>query len=115
MYNIKHHRIRFQDRPAKKTIVELEDELKRIKGVNKVNVDFEKGEVFVEYDLMKIFEMDIEKKMVEMGFVLDSCMGQRLKKGWIHFTEENERDNLKTKPTSCCSDPTEKHRADMKR
>lgn len=111
MAKIKHHRIRFQERPMEKATVELEEELRGLKGVNKVNVDFEKGEVSVKYDLIKVSELDIEKKMVDLGFVLDSGLWERFKRGWVQFTEENEKDNLTAEHTSCCSDPTEKYGA----
>lgn len=110
MSNTKHHKIRFQERPDGKTMVELAEELKMIKGINQVSLDFKENNVSVEYDLLKASEGGIEKKMAEMGFVLDNGLWQRFKRGWTHYTEENERDNLKAKPHSCCEDPTEKNK-----
>ena len=110
MSNIKQHRIRFKDGSMEKRITELEELLKGIKGVRKVNVDSGKCEILVEYDLIKVTQKDIEKSIVGMDFLLDNGLWQRFRRGWVHFTEENERDNLASKPTSCCEDPTEKHK-----
>ncbi|HLC18852.1 MAG TPA: hypothetical protein VJM57_07560 [Thermodesulfobacteriota bacterium] len=38
--------------------------------------------------------------MGRAGFVLEDGIGERLKRGWIHFTEENERDALKPESAS---------------
>lgn len=110
MSHTKHHEIRFQERPDGKTMIELADELKEVKGISQVNMDFKENNVSVEYDLLKVSQHDIEKRMMEAGFVLDNGLWQKIKRGWTHFTEENERDNLTTRPSSCCEDPTEKHR-----
>lgn len=109
MSNIKRKNIRFQKEPADKTPERLEEELKKIKGVNKAEVDFGSGEISVEYDLLNVTQEDIERHIINLGFVLDMGLRERFKRGWIHFTEENERDNLLTKPHSCCTDPTESH------
>ena len=110
MSQTKHQKIRFQEGPNGKNMVELADELKMIRGINQVRLDFKENNVSVEYDLLKVSEEDIEKKMAEMGFVLNSGLWQRFKRGWIHYAEENERDNLRAKPHSCCEDPTEKNK-----
>ena len=55
-----------------------------------------------EYDLQNCREEDIERCMVEMGFELEDNLMERLKRGWIHFTEENEQDELKHKAPACC-------------
>ena len=110
MVHAKHQKIRFQDSPDGKTVIELADELKEIKGIGQVNIDLHASSISVEYDLLKVSQYDIEERMVEVGFVLDNGLWQKFKRGWAHFAEENERDNLTAKPHSCCEDPTEKHR-----
>jgi len=47
-------------------------------------------------------EEDIERCMVETGFVLEDSLMERLKRGWIHFTEENEQAEFKHKAAACC-------------
>jgi copper chaperone CopZ len=107
---IKHQKIRFQEGPNNKSMIELADELKGIKGVHQVSIDFQESNVSVEYDLLKVSQHDIENKMVKIGFALDNGFWQKFKRGWAHFTEENERDNLTTNPHSCCEDPTQQNK-----
>jgi hypothetical protein len=76
--------------------------LKKLKGISQVKIDVEKGDVFVEYDLLEHREEDIERWLAEAGFLLDDSYKERLKKGWIHYTEDNELDALKAKAHSCC-------------
>jgi len=40
--------------------------------------------------------------MVEIGFELEDNLMERLKRGWVHFTEENEQAEIKHKAPSCC-------------
>lgn len=110
MSHIKHHKIRFQEGPNGKNMIELADELKGVKGISQVNVDFKDNNVSVEYNLLKVSQYDIEKRMVEVGFVLDNGFWQKFKRGWAHFAEENERDNLTATHSSCCEDPTQKNK-----
>ncbi len=102
MSNLKHHHIRFKQTPAWGSTNEWEDELAKLDGVRRVDIDTVKRDVFVEYDLLKCREEDIERWLVEAGFTLDDSLLQKFKRGWIQFTEENELDNLKSKPRSCC-------------
>ncbi len=111
---LKHHHIKFKAIPVG-TRAELEDMLAKIKGVQKAVVDIDKGDAFVEYDLDECTEEDIEDFMVDGGFMLDDSIMQRVKRGWIHYTEENEKDNLHHRPKSCCDvDEIERKRKDLK-
>ncbi len=108
MSNIKHNSIRLQDCPVDRRPEELEGELRKITGVKQVKVNLGNRSISIEYDLLKVTQEDIEKRIMDLGLVLDMGLWQRFKRGWIHFTEENERDNLTAKAHSCCEDPTEK-------
>jgi hypothetical protein len=101
MDNIRHHRIKFREYGEK--LKDPAGGLKRLAGVRRVEIDTDAREVFVEYNLLKCTEAAIEKKMVEEGFVLDNSIAERLKRGWVHFTEENERDAMRAEPRPCCS------------
>jgi copper chaperone CopZ len=98
---LKHHHISFKAPPAG-TAAEWESALRKVRGVVKVSIDAAKGDVFVEYDLALCCEEAIEKWMVHEGFVLDDHLMERVKRGWIHYTEENELDALKMIPSSHC-------------
>jgi hypothetical protein len=64
------------------------------------DVNVEEKEIFVEYDLEMCREEAIEHWLVQIGFVLEDSLMERIKRGWIHYTEENELDALEAKPRS---------------
>jgi hypothetical protein len=101
MSDIKHHHIRYKEGPGGGP-GEWEDLIKKVHGVINVSIDAQKMDVYVEYDLLKCCEEAIEKWMVKSGFVLDDSYMERMKRGWIHYTEENERDALREEPRSHC-------------
>ena len=98
----KHHRLSFEQGPRWGSPVEWEAELGELRGVRRAAVDADRGDIFIEYDLLEIKEEEIERWLVDAGFVLDKGIVERVKRGWIHFTEENELDALRSKPRSCC-------------
>lgn len=110
MDTLKHHHIKFKKAPGLGGTAEWEAKIKEIKGVSQVRIDAEKGDLFVEYDLLQCREEDIEKWMVEAGFVLDESFKEKVKRGWIHFTEENEQAELKHGGTAPCCDVEEMER-----
>ena len=87
--------------------VTITDELSKLDGVISVKADYKKGIVNVEYDLMHIELKDIESKLNDMDYSVNKRFLYRLRDGFVHFTEENERNNQTTKPASCCSNPTD--------
>lgn len=102
---MKHHHVRFTRTPGSGGMPEWEARLRDRHGVTEVRVCREKSEVFVEYDLLECRETDIEHWMVEEGFVLDDSLMERIKRDWIHYTEDNELDSMRARH-SCC-DTTE--------
>lgn len=102
MSTIKQHQIRFKSAPASGGMSEWITILKSCKGISNIRIDVEKGDLFAEYDLQNCRREDIERCMIETGFVLDDSMMEKLKRGWIHFTEENEQAELKHKGPACC-------------
>ncbi len=101
MENTKHHHIRYKEAPAGGP-GEWETEIRKIHGVKTVSIEAEKKDVYIEYDLNLCCEEAIEKWMVNMGFVLDDGFLEKMKRGWVHYTEENEQDALKAEPKPCC-------------
>lgn len=99
---LKHHHIKFKESPEKGNQIEWKSEIKKIKGIKRVTIDIEKGDLFAEYDLLECREDAIERWMLEAGFILDESFKEKLKRGWIHFTEENEQAELKSGPAPCC-------------
>lgn len=67
-------------------------------GVLGARVDAEAGDAFIEYDLSKCREEAIEHWMEKNGFVLDDAFFERVKRGWIRFTEENEVEAMQAVP-----------------
>ncbi len=110
MDNIRHHRIRFREYGDK--LKDPAGAIKRLNGVRRVEIDGAEKEVFVEYDLLKCTEADIEKKMLDEGFVLENSIGQRIKRSWLHYTEENEREAMRAEPKPCCTIDEKKEKAE---
>ena len=61
-------------------------------GVKKVGV-LEQS-IFVTYDLIQVSLEDIENSIVMMIGKLDGSLTETIKRGFIHYTEECELENL---------------------
>lgn len=107
---IKQHNIRYREAPASGGPAEWAEEIRKVKGVTKVSIDAGRKDVLVEYDLMKCCEEAVEHYMTGMGFTLDATIMQKLKRGLIHYTEENELDALRSKGGNPCCDVEELER-----
>lgn len=103
MSTIKQHHIKFKNTPSSGGVAEWITSLQKCKGISNIRIDVEKSDLFAEYDLQNCREEDIERCMVEIGFVLEDRLMERLKRGWIHFTEENEQAEFKHKTADCCT------------
>jgi len=101
MDNIRHHRIKYGSYEEK--LKDPAGGIKRLSGVVNVEINSEAKGVVVEYDLLKCTEADIEKKMVAEGFTLAGSIGEKLKRGWLHYTEENEQEAMRAEPKPCCT------------
>ena len=101
MSTLRHHYIKFKESPQGSP-EDWQELIKKINGVINVRIDMAKRSIYVEYNLLQCCEEAIEKWMEKIGFVLDDSLFQRIKRGWIHYTEENERDAMSYKPHSCC-------------
>lgn len=99
---LRRHRIKFKSAPEYGGPGEWESGLKEIPGMTGVTIDLEKRDIHIEYDLELCCEEAIENLIGKAGFVLDDSFIQRFKRGLIHYTEENARENLASKPHSCC-------------
>ena len=104
MSTLKHHHIKFKQRPDSGGTADWETKLKEVKGVSLVRIEPERGDILVEYDILKCREEEIEKCMVEVGFVLEDSLRERVKRGWIHFTEQNEQAEIKHGESAPCCD-----------
>ncbi|MCC6545380.1 MAG: hypothetical protein IT392_12935 [Nitrospirae bacterium] len=105
---LKHHHIRFKQAPVWGGAPEWEAKISEIQGVTRVRIDAEKGDCLVEYNLLKCREEEIERRLIEAGFVLDESLKEKVKRGWVHFTEENEQAELKHGRTApCCGNVEE--------
>lgn len=60
------------------------------------------AEVVVTYDLLQATAAQIEAKLEAAGATLGAGWAERLRRGFVHYTEECEIDNLEIKPSSGC-------------
>jgi len=77
--------------------------LSALMGIFDVRID---GKVVkVSYDLLQTRATQIEQAISDAGVALGSGLGTRLKRGWVHYTEETELDNLAADDAACCNKP----------
>ncbi len=72
-------------------------------GVKEVVV--EREQLHITYNLLQVTEAQIEEALTEAGLQLDDSWRERLRRAWVHDTEEIELKNLVAKPGSCCNKP----------
>jgi copper chaperone CopZ len=82
----------------------IADALSMLDGVSRVTSNWKKGLVTVEYDLHKTKIKEVEKLLSDIGYPLANGFFANRKRDWVHFTEENEINNLKH-TGHCCSKP----------
>ncbi len=61
-------------------------------GIKDVSIDDDK--ISVSYDLLQVTRQQIENRLAEIGIKLGSDWMERLRRAWVHDSEENELDNL---------------------
>jgi len=67
------------------------------------NITVTDDKVSIDYDLLEITAEQIEAALVQAGALMGAGWGDRLKRGWIYYIEENELDNLAATETACCN------------
>ena len=72
------------------------------------NVSIEGDRLSIDYNLLEINAGQIETALVETGASMGSGWAERLKRGWVNYTEENELDNLAAGAAPCCNKPPAK-------
>jgi len=70
--------------------------LQKMMGVQEVSA--EEGKVSVTYDLRQVTEGQIEEALAEVGAKLGGGWLDRLRRSWVHESEETELDNLAAPP-----------------
>ncbi len=75
-------------------------------GILDVRITGEK--VAVTYDLFEATAEQIERDIEQAGAKLGAGWASRLRRGWVHYTEENELDNLAVSNMACCNTPPAK-------
>jgi len=84
----------------------LVEALNRLMSVHHVRVEGDR--LFIAYNLLEINAVQIEAALEQAGVAVSSSWLERLKRSWIHYTEENELDNLATGEAACCNKPPAK-------
>jgi len=67
------------------------------------NISVEGNRIAIDYNLLEINAAQIEAALLTAGASMGSGWAERLKRGWVHYTEENELDNLAASETACCN------------
>jgi copper chaperone CopZ len=74
-----------------------------MKGVREVALSG--ARLSVSYDLLQVTAAQIDAALRQAGFEPGGGWGQRLKRAWIHYTEDNEREHLAAGDGPCCNRP----------
>ncbi len=85
---------------------QLNDALRQMMGVRDVRVNGR--EISVTYDLLEDTAEQVEQALADAGAAFGSGWAERLKRGWVHYTEETELDNLAAGDAACCNKPPAK-------
>lgn len=95
------------DKPVSKSNTQaLESMLTGMMGVHDVLIADAK--ISITYDLLQVTALQIEKELERSGNRLGIGWGGRLKRGWVHYTEENELEILAENDAPCCNKPPAK-------
>lgn len=78
-------------------------ELGLLMGIKQVDVQSQA--IAVTYDLRQCRAEQVEACLSTAGIKLGEGWSDRLRLGWIHYTEENELDSLAAQPGACCNRP----------
>lgn len=84
------------------TIAEV---LQHVDGVQSIHIDVVNNTITVMYDVLATDLEHIEQQLGQAGYIIHDSIMHRIKDTVIHFTEENERDNLNAPHLPCCSYP----------
>jgi YHS domain-containing protein len=69
------------------------------------DVSAESDNVSITYDLLEATSEQIEAKLEAIGVRLGGGVAQRLRRAFIHYSEECAVDNIEAKSGACCSKP----------
>ncbi len=103
---MKHRRFQLEKVVAGLQHERLQFALKQLMSVEDISIDG--CTISMTYNLLEINARQIESALRDAGMQLSNSWWQRLKRNWIHYTEENELDNLTTAASACCNRPPAK-------
>ena len=83
---------------------ELLETLSKVAGIREVKME-KHSNLLLKYDLMTVKLETIEKLLTQLDCTFADGYLQRFQRGWIYYMEENEYNNMKIVPHSCCEDP----------
>lgn len=64
------------------------------------SIEINKNSITIVYDLLQVTETQIEKKITEAGIVLGDNLTEKIRRAFVHFTEETEVESLEARPGS---------------
>jgi len=98
---IKHRNLRLAKAHSLDEVKVIEAYLLEMMGMTDAHIQ---GECLqISYDLLQVTQARIEQLLNKLEAGLDNSWWQRLRRGWIHNTEENELGNLRRGSGACCN------------
>lgn len=89
---IKKQKIQLVNPIDEETEIRIRSNLQSLMGIKQVQ--FLEQSIFVTYDLIQVSLEDIENSIVMIVGKLNSGITEKIKRGFIHYTEECELENL---------------------
>ncbi len=93
---IKCHKVIFTKAITKDQVEKISNALKSVMGIKRFHVGFKSFSV--TYDLVEVSLVEIEHEVEKELGEIHSPLFENIKRGWIHYTEECELENLAHPP-----------------
>jgi len=74
----------------------IADSIRGMMGVRSIDIDG--ADIEVTYDLLQATAQQIESQLESTGVALGQDWGQRLRRAFVHYTEETEVDSMEVTP-----------------
>jgi len=98
---LKYRVLRLASVRAPDEVKAIEAHLMEMMGVTKVQ--FQGDRLQISYDLLQVTQSRIEQALIELKVELDNGWWQRVRRGWVRDTENNELQNLARGTGACCN------------
>jgi len=84
----------------------LNDVMLKLMGIK--DISFKQQRCLITYNLLEVTALQIEQQFEEAGVRLGQGWATQLKRGWVHYMEDNALNALAEPDGACCNKPPTK-------